>query len=133
MEEDIKVLEALIEEHKKLGDTSEETRISQPLFKIIIKAIENLIARNKELEQELNSVKEIYYTQKEIETNYIPNERLIHYMDVALENSKQCLRKGNKIRANEEYKRYKDLKDMVDDLVYHKTLAKGENRYDSYM
>ena len=35
--------------------------------KVALVAIENLIAENKQLKQELDSVKEIYYTQKDVE------------------------------------------------------------------
>lgn len=67
MKEDIKILEEFIEAYK----IAEEV-----LDGDVIQAIENLIARYKETKQELESVKEIYYTQKEIETNYIPKSKV---------------------------------------------------------
>ena len=41
-----------------------------------LKELRNLIERYKETKQELESVKEIYYTQKEIETNYIKKSKV---------------------------------------------------------
>ena len=77
MEEDIEILEGLVNGIKKYGfdydiDGEQHDSINFEEFK----AIENLINRNKELEEELNSVKEIYYTQKEIETDYIPKSKV---------------------------------------------------------
>lgn len=63
MEQDIDVLKEL---RKELGLYADKNKIKQGI------ALEHLIKAYKELEKELNSVKEIYYTQKEIEGNYIP-------------------------------------------------------------
>lgn len=139
MEEDLKDLQKYISFANKSENFSHNS--DWQWHKELAIEIENLIARNKELEEKLqdktykflcdNPYIDTFDVRKvimleQVQKDYIPNERLIHYMDVALENSKQCLKKGNKIRANEEYKRYKDLKDIVDDLVYHKTLGKGD-------
>ena len=67
MEEDLKEMLGKRPDELK-GETLE-------LFKAIMKIADErdeLKAKCKELEEELNSVKEIYYTQKEIEENYIP-------------------------------------------------------------
>ena len=132
MNEDIKDIKEILELAKEEIENNDEN-ITATLDLQDLKSLKNLYdfynkekEKNKELEEENRNIKNYIYYKEFVEQNYIPNERLIHYMDVALENSKQYLKKGNKVRANEEYKRYKDLKDIVDDLVYHKTLIEGD-------
>ena len=103
--EDIKILEDLINRLRNgisLGVVNEWNP-----NKTFAQAIENLINRNKELE-ELNSVKEIYYTQKEIETDYIPKSKLKEKIE-ELEEEKQCFysdyaieERNNKIQVLQE-------------------------------
>lgn len=69
MEEDIEDLEKYISFSKKSYNFSHDT--DWKWNKEIGEKIEHLLKVYKELEEELNSVKEIYYTQKEIEENYI--------------------------------------------------------------
>ena len=52
MEENIKLLELLIEEHKKMIGKSDEVRISEVLFEKIIQSIENLIRDYKYIKED---------------------------------------------------------------------------------
>lgn len=54
--------------------------------------------------------------------NSVSNKELINYTNVALTNAKSYNREGNKIKALEEYKRYKNLKDLLDFKVYKKRI-----------
>ena len=80
MEEDIKILEELIKEYEKLGNTIKEVRISQVLFERLIQAIQNLIARYKVLEK-INNKYKVVKTLNEIqeyklELDYIPKSKV---------------------------------------------------------
>ena len=68
MEEDIKILKDLKNkwELNAFGDMVNVLSLDE------IKALENLLKDYKQIKSELNSVKEIYYTQAEVDTNYIP-------------------------------------------------------------
>ena len=69
--------------------------------------LENIIAINKELKQELDSVKEIYYTQKEIEKDYIPKSKVKELRD-----------KYKKEIEKFENKRICDRQDLIDERIY---------------
>ena len=83
MEEDIKVLEEFIKDYKELVTQDKEVIINYNYLKEKIQAIENLIARNKELEikQELlkilqDKINEQTIFINEIKNDYIPKSKV---------------------------------------------------------
>ena len=83
IEEDIKILEEII--NRPIKDTKGT--------KIVKQALKHLIEAYRKTKQELESVKEIYYTQKEIEENYIPKSKIKE----KIEELKKCLTDTNVI------------------------------------
>lgn len=64
-------MEELIEELTKVNPAN----LSEEGLKLFNK-INEIIDEKEMIQEELNSVKEIYYTQKEIETDYIPKSKI---------------------------------------------------------
>lgn len=92
--------------------------------KVALVAIENLIAENKQLKQELDSVKEIYYTKKDVE-NLI--ER-----NIKLEGSHGTAYNAGKAFKQHEWKekiekKIKEINEMIEG-TYTDTTYLGENR-----
>ena len=67
MEEDIKTVENIILEYSTQVEDYKFFSVPVRLDERDIEALENLLKRYKQIEQELNSVKEIYYTEAEVE------------------------------------------------------------------
>lgn len=107
MEEDIKTIQEKLKIIESLctDDCINKSTVIQPL----IYAIENLIARYKETKQELESVKEIYYTQKEIETNYIPKSKVKEKIDSKFKEAKGLYERGVQPQAQFTMKLLRDL------------------------
>ena len=72
--------------HWALKEIIYETQIRQ--FHIVYNYIEQLEKENEELSEELNSVKEIYYTQRDIDEDFIPKSK-IREMIKELEEAKE--------------------------------------------
>ena len=77
MEEDITTLETLKEIYIKASECGLGYPSDNREDKSIAQALENLLTRYKQLEAELESVKEIYYTQKEMEDVMIRYRKLV--------------------------------------------------------
>lgn len=60
---------------------------------------------------------------EEIKVENVKSEDLIKYTNIALYNAKWHLKRNEKVKALEEYKRYKNLKDMLDCFVYRKGMS----------
>lgn len=70
-------------------------------IKIVLNLVETLIAENKELKElkeELDSVKEIYYTQREVEDNYILKSKVEEIISEEKEGIKRDLENIKKIK-----------------------------------
>lgn len=107
---------------------SDEEIISINRMKLFIRSSDLSIVSAKDMDIVVNLIENQEKRIQELEErnrNSVSNEKLINYMNIALDNSKTYLRLNDNARAKDEYKRYKDLKDMIEYLVYHKTIVKG--------
>lgn len=113
LEEDIKILEEHLEHYHNILNSLHVDKLES--FEVE-QAIENLIARYKETKQELESVKEIYYTQKEIETNYIPKSKVKEKIDGKFKEAKGLYERGVQPQAQFTMKLLRDLeKELLED------------------
>lgn len=81
MEEDILILEQIIKDYKEISPFfTEKTKYELINVRIIVTAIENLIARNKELEEKQKKLKQknidIEYKNLLYELYYIPKSKI---------------------------------------------------------
>ena len=76
-----------------------------------IQVLENLIKEYKKTKYELESVKEIYYTQKEIETDYIPKSKVKEKIE-ELKKNEDCRYCNN---ACHKYARCMMLQELMED------------------
>ena len=112
MEEDIEVLKDFLE----LREIHSSDNCRTSYLKTYQKAVRNLTARYKETKQELESVKEIYYTQKEIETNYIKKSKVKEKIDSKFKEAKGLYERGVQPQAQFTMKLLRDLeKELLED------------------
>ena len=57
---------------------------------------------------------------KRIRQESVSSQQLINYTNIALKNAKLYLKRNDKVMAVEGYKRYRNLKDMLDCFVYER-------------